>query len=77
MQVHEGARYRAPARAQHEFTEVTYERTGRGGRGGQRTQPTFGGACCGAVFGVALLVGATMALWWNEGNAVRAQQREN
>ena len=67
------ARHRPAARAapQHEFTSVSYERTG--GRG-QRQQSTLGGACSGAVFGVALLVGASVLLWWNEGNAVRAQQ---
>lgn len=32
------------------------------------------GSCGGAILGLALLAGATVLLWWNEGDAVKAQQ---
>ena len=57
---------------QHEFTERTYEY--EGGRRGGGGKPTMASACTGACFGLALLAGATALLWWNEGDAVRAQQ---
>ena len=64
---------RHPAR--DEITEVYYEHyehDSRYRRG--RQQPTLASSCGGAVIGLVLLFGATALLWWNEGDAVRAQQ---
>ena len=61
--------YRRDPPAQHRFTTTSYDYSGR-----RNAQPTLGGSCCGAVFGLALLLGATALLWTNEASAVRAQE---
>ena len=38
-----------------------------------RLRVRLAGSCAAAVFGLCLVVGATALLWWNEGDAVRAQ----
>ena len=55
------------------FTEVSYSYDQPRGPGGRPAQPTLCGSCAGAVFGMALIAGATALLWFNEGDAVRAQ----
>lgn len=57
------------------FTSVSYSHRPSGyahGRGGGKQ--TLGGACTGALIGILLLFGATILLWTNEADAVRAQQ---
>ena len=59
--------YRGPSSGHHEHSEVSYS-VSRSRHDGQQS---LGGACCGAGFGVLLLLGATALLWMNEGVAVR------
>ena len=60
-----------PAR-QDEFVERSYSYEPR--HGTRRSSNSFVGSCCGAAFGVGLLLAATALLWTNEGAAVRAQR---
>jgi len=61
----------------HEFTERTYayENGGRGGGRRGESKPTFCGSCAGAAVGVILLLVGTTLLWYNEGDAVKGQQK--
>eukprot|EP00966_Prymnesium_polylepis_P100293 2323073-Prymnesium_polylepis.1 len=58
--------HRRPTPGHYEHCEVSYEYSG--GRNGRQT---LGGACCGAIIGLLLLLGASALLWINEGVAVR------